>query len=94
MSANRLAFLGGLIANALLILAMIVNRHQLRLFHLQDYVKPDSVPVNTQWDLLAIFLVSTVALIFYLVWLSRLTYRALTPKIDAAATSAATSAAS
>ncbi|HEY9731045.1 MAG TPA: hypothetical protein V6C89_03985 [Drouetiella sp.] len=79
-NANRIAFLGGLIANALLILAMIVNRHQLRLFHLQDYVKPDSVPVSTQWDLLAIFLVSTVALIFYLVWLSKLVFRALSPK--------------
>lgn len=85
VSANRMAFLGGLIANALLILAMIVNRHQLRLFHLQNYVKPDSISVSTQWDLLAIFLISTVALIFYLVWLCKLVYRALMPQKESAA---------
>ncbi len=84
-SGNRLAFLGGLVANALLILAMIVNRHQLRLFHLQTYVNPDKVAVSTQWDLLAIFLVSTVGLIFYLVWLSKLVFRALMPQTESVA---------
>jgi hypothetical protein len=78
-SGNSRAFLGGLIANALLILAMIVNRHQLRLMYLDPHVKPDLVAINTQWDLLAIFLVSTVALIVYLVWLCRLVWSAYHP---------------
>lgn len=78
-SGDAKAFMGGLIANALLILAMIVNRHQLRLMHLDPHVKPDLVAVSTQWDLLAIFLVSTVALIFYLIWLSRLVWSAYHP---------------
>ncbi|MBX9724144.1 MAG: hypothetical protein K2X81_22240, partial [Candidatus Obscuribacterales bacterium] len=38
------------------------------------YLQPDKVVVQTQWDLLAIFLVSTVALILYLVWLGRLVW--------------------
>lgn len=76
VNGDRRSFISGLIANALLILAMIVNRHQLRLMYLDPHVKPDLVAVNTQWDLLAIFLVSTVALIFYLVWLSRLVWSA------------------
>ena len=78
-SGGSKAFVAGLIANALLILAMIVNRHQLRLMYLNPHIKPDLVAVNTQWDLLAIFLVSTVALIFYLVWLCRLVWSAYHP---------------
>lgn len=74
-SGNSKAFLATLITNALLILSMIVNRHQLRLFHLNPHVKPDLVAVSTQWDLLAVFLVSTVALIWYLVWLAALVLR-------------------
>lgn len=77
-TGNRQAFVVSLITNSLQILAMIVNRHQLRLFHLQTFIKPESVPISTQWDLLAIFLVSTVALIFYLVWLGKLVFNALT----------------
>lgn len=75
-SGDRRLFIAGLVSNALLILAMIINRHQLRLMYLNPHVQPDAVAVSTQWDLLAIFLVSTVALILYLVWLSRLVYRA------------------
>ncbi len=74
-NGNGKAFLATLITNALIILAMIVNRHQLRLFHLNPHVKPDLVAVSTQWDLLAVFLISTVALIWYLVWLSALVLR-------------------
>ena len=69
---SRKAFVLGLVSNALLILAMIVNRHQLRTFHLNPFVKPELVTVSTQWDLLAVFLVSAVALIWYLTWLSSL----------------------
>jgi hypothetical protein len=80
-AGNSRAFLAGLLANALLILAMIVNRHQLRLMYLDPHVKPDLVQVSTQWDLLAIFLVSTVALIIYLVWLCRLVWSAYHPAV-------------
>lgn len=79
-NADPRAFLAGLIANSLLILAMIINRHQLRLMYLNPHVKPDEVAVNTQWDLLAIFLVSTVALIIYLVWLCRIVWSAYHPQ--------------
>ncbi len=79
-SGNRRVFLGGLLANALLILTMIINRHQLRLMYINPHIKPDVVPVDTQWDLLAIFLVSTVALIIYLVWLCRIVWSAYHPR--------------
>lgn len=81
-SGNKEAFTCGLVLNALLILAMIVNRHQLRLLYLSPHVKPDIVAVSTQLDLLAIFLVSTVALIAYLVWLSKVVFSAFATKID------------
>ncbi len=80
-NGNPRVFLSGLVANALLILAMIVNRHQLRLMYLDPHVKPDTVAVNTQFDLLAIFLVSTVALVWYLVWLCRLVWSAYHPSV-------------
>ncbi len=80
-SGNKAAFIAGLVANAVLILAMIINRHQLRLLYLNPHVKPDLVAVSTQWDLLAIFLVSAVALIFYLVWLCRLVWSAYHPPV-------------
>ncbi|MBS1957510.1 MAG: hypothetical protein JST89_25210 [Cyanobacteria bacterium SZAS-4] len=73
---SKPAFIAALTTNAILILTMIINRHQLRMLYLNPYVKPDSVAVSTQWDLLAIFLVSAVALIAYLVWLSKLMLRA------------------
>jgi len=79
-TASKPAFLAGLIGNALLILAMIVNRHLLRLFYLNPHIQPESMPVATQWDLFIIFLVSTVALIAYLVWLCRLVWTAFQKK--------------
>ncbi len=60
----------------LCVLTMIINRHQLRHFLVSPYLQPESVPINTQWDLLIIFVLSAVALIVYLVWLCKLIFRA------------------
>lgn len=79
-AASKPAFIGALTANALVILTMIVNRHQLRSMYLDHRLQANLVPIQTQWDLLAIFLVSTVALILYLVWLSRLVWRGYHPQ--------------
>lgn len=79
-SGGKAPFLLGLVSNALLILTMIVNRHQLRLAYLNPHLTPENVPIQPQWDLLAIFLVSTVALIFFLIWLSRLMWAAFHPQ--------------
>jgi hypothetical protein len=86
------AFVVALAANALLILTMIINRHQLRLLYLTNQVKPDTVPVSPQWDLLAIFLVSAVALIAYLVWLCRTVWRGYHPTPAANAADSVTQA--
>jgi hypothetical protein len=74
-SGGKGPFLAGLTCNALLILSMVVTRHQLRSFLLDKLLKADTVAVQTQWDLLAVFLVSTVALILYLVWLGKLVWK-------------------
>ena len=88
---SKPAFIAALTTNAILILTMIINRHQLRMLYLSPYVKPDSVVVSTQWDLLAIFLVSAVALIVYLVWLCKLVLRSFDkPFTDEAQTSIST----
>ena len=78
-NGSKAAFLTNLITTLVLILVMIVNRHQLRLFYLDPFIKPDTVPVSNQWDLLAIFLISAVGLILYLIWLSRLVWSAYHP---------------
>jgi hypothetical protein len=87
-SGSKGPFITALVTNALLILAMIVNRDQLRHFYLSPHIKPELVPVSTQWDLLAIFLVSAVALIIYLVWLCRLVWSGFHPKTTEPLTSA------
>lgn len=79
-AASKPAFIAALTANALVILTMIVNRHQLRSMYLDHHLQANLVPIQTQWDLLAIFLVSTVALILYLVWLSRLVWSGYHPQ--------------
>lgn len=90
---SKPAFIATLTTNAILILTMIINRYQLRMLYLNPYVKPESVVVSTQWDLLAIFLVSAVALIAYLVWLCKLVLRAFDkPFTEEASTSALTTA--
>ncbi len=53
----------------LVILTMVLNRHFLRESMLSPYVKPESLTVQPQWDLLGIFILSAVGLIVYLVWL-------------------------
>lgn len=75
-NANKTAFVGGLVSAASLILMMIINRHNLRVFYLDPFLKPQTVPVAMQWDLLLVFLVAAVGLIAYLTWLGRLVWSA------------------
>jgi hypothetical protein len=53
----------------LVILTMVLNRHFLREALLSPYIKPETLKVQPQWDLLGIFILSAVGLIVYLVWL-------------------------
>lgn len=80
-SGNAKAYLVSLTSNALIILLMIINRHQLRVWHMNSFnLNPNNVPVSTQWDLLITFVLSAVALIVYLVWLCKLVAKAYAPK--------------
>lgn len=79
-AGNKSAFFASLVCNALVILTMIVTRHQLRSFYLDKVLAPDKIAIQTQWDLLAVFLISTVGLILYLVWLGRLVWDGFHPK--------------
>jgi hypothetical protein len=79
-SAGKKSFLVALISNALIILLMIVNRHQLRLHYLNPHLQPATLPVNTQWDLLIPFVLGAVALIAYLVWLAKISLKAYHPQ--------------
>jgi hypothetical protein len=58
---------------------MTVMRHMLREFAVNGFFHPESVPVQTQWDLLSVFIVSAVGLIAYLAWLVKITWRAYHP---------------
>lgn len=53
----------------LVVLTMVISRHFLRSAMAAPYVQPEKIAVQPQWDLLAIFVVSAVGLIVYLVWL-------------------------
>jgi hypothetical protein len=76
VKGSAAAFQTANISGILCVLAMIVNRHQLRHFMVSPYLQPESVPVSTQWDLLIVFVLSAVALIAYLVWLCKLIFNA------------------
>lgn len=73
------AFVAGLVSALATVLAMVVMRHQLRTFHLEPFISPEKLPVSTQWDLLIVFIISAVALIIYLIWLSKLVWGANNP---------------
>ncbi len=62
------------------VLAMIINRHELRSFYFQDLIKPELVPVKMQWDLIIIFSISAIGLIYYFYWLSHLVWNAFHQK--------------
>lgn len=75
-TGSALTFKGGLVAAVLTILSMVVTRHFLRLLYTQPFISPDKVPVNTQWDLLSVFILSAVGLIVYLTWLVKTVWKA------------------
>ncbi|MBK9145014.1 MAG: hypothetical protein IPM23_21175 [Candidatus Melainabacteria bacterium] len=70
------AFSGGLVTALLTVLSMVVMRHQLRVYHLDPFIHPETLPVSTQWDLLIVFIISAVLLIVYLTWLGSLVWKA------------------
>jgi len=70
------AFMLGAISGLVTILAMIVTRHMLRSYALDSLVSARALPVNTQWDLVAILVVCSFTLVAYFVWLTRLLWTA------------------
>ncbi|MBK7746170.1 MAG: hypothetical protein IPP97_03765 [Candidatus Obscuribacter sp.] len=75
-AAYKLGMAGGILC----VLAMIVNRHQLRHMYVSPFIQPESVVVNTQWDLLIVFVLSAVLLIGYLAWLTKTILGAYKPE--------------
>jgi hypothetical protein len=75
-SGGLLAMQVTLGAGLLVTLGMVVMRHLLRVMALHPILQPENIPVRTQWDLLIAFVISAVGLVGYLIWLSRLVYRA------------------
>lgn len=69
-------FILGAVAGALTILSMIVTRHMLRSYALDALINARALPTHTQWSLVAIFVVSALALCAYIVWLGRLVWSA------------------
>jgi hypothetical protein len=57
---------------------MVEIRHLVRVFSTQGILNPASHPVEPQTEILVIFLVLFVALIFYLVWLAKQVHKAVT----------------
>ncbi len=70
------ASIGMLMSALVSTLAMCYVRHALRVALTAEYLDPSMVAVNIQWDILIVFLVLFIALLGYLVWLSRLVLKA------------------
>lgn len=57
------------------LLGMVVARHALRLVRLEGVFDPAAAPVDPQWDVFAIFLVSFVVGLALVVWMLRVFFR-------------------
>ncbi|MBX2860992.1 MAG: hypothetical protein KTR14_07145 [Vampirovibrio sp.] len=66
----------GLGSALLVILLMVQMRHLLREYAVSSFFAPQNVPVETQWDLLIVFIVSAIGLIIYLGWLLKIVWNA------------------
>ncbi len=82
-SGSVKAYYAELTLGLAVVLAMIVSRHELRSFYLHDLIKPELIPVKMQWDLIIIFSVTAIGLIYYFYWLSHLIWNALGQKKSA-----------
>jgi hypothetical protein len=54
------------------VLGMVVNRHIVRLLHLEGHFDPSKLAVDPQWSALAVFLVSFVLALVLIVYMLRL----------------------
>jgi len=54
------------------VLGMVVNRHIVRLLHLEGNFDPSMLAVDPQWSALAVFLVSFVLALVLIVYMLRL----------------------
>lgn len=79
-SGAKLPFSISFISAMILMLGMVVMRHSLRAFELAPFLKPELVEVKWQWDIFIAFAVLAVGLIVYLVWLSKVCWKALAPQ--------------
>ena len=70
------AFVTGLVSALLLVGAMSEMRHLVRVFSTQSILNPSSHPVEPQMGILIAFLVLFVALIGYLIWLTKIVHKA------------------
>ena len=79
---KKAPFVVTLVSALLVVFGMVMMRNQLRDYYLNGVLSPESVPVAIQWDLLIVFVIGAVALIGYLIWLVRFTYRAFNPPAE------------
>lgn len=75
-NGHHLPFTLSLVSGLLVVFLMVVMRHLLRIYATADFLKPELVPVSIQWDILSVFLIGAVLLVAYLIWLSKVAWRA------------------
>lgn len=75
--ANKTAMIVSTVTGLITVLGMIIMRHVLREVSVSEFFKPETIPIDIQWDIFAAFGVLAIGLIVYLVWLSKLTWGAL-----------------
>ena len=78
-NASALMFKVGLVCATLVITGMVVMRHMLREYTVEPFFSLETVQVEPQWALIGIFVVGAVAMIGYLAWLAKVSWKAYNP---------------
>lgn len=72
---SRPMSLATFVLGILVVVLMIGMRHMQRLFLVDGYIDPGTLPVEPQWDLLIVFIILAVSLIVFLVWLINVAWK-------------------
>lgn len=76
VKANRFVFITALSSMLVANLAFAVSRHLIRIHFTDQFVHPNLLQINIQWDIFVVFLILFVAMLAYLLWLIMIVFKA------------------
>lgn len=82
VKANRFVFITALSSTLIANLAFAISRHLIRIHFTNQFVQPNLIQLNIQWDILIVFLILFVAMFVYLLWLITIVFKAYKRKVN------------